>query len=222
MTTLRDSLFAGGDSDGVQSGVGVSIIDNEFRGIYDKGENHTDAIQLIGATGAIVRGNFVHDSATGIVAYDGLRSAIIEDNVIALENRASGIEVYSDESSIIRHNTLFDGTCTALARAEGVRCGLIELNRKPGTPPGWDTLVVDNIATEITTNNGSTMQPSHHNLLSALAGPLDTLGSPLYVGGEHPKVYEDFALAASSPGKAAASDGTDVGARPRPHAIPSR
>ena len=49
--TIRDSLFAGGDADGIQTGVGVEIVDNEFRDILEKGPNHTDAIQLIGARG---------------------------------------------------------------------------------------------------------------------------------------------------------------------------
>ncbi len=107
--TIANSLLAGGDTDGVQSGVGVNVVNNEFRDIKEAGgTNHTDNVQLLGAAGSIIRGNWVHTSGgttQGIAAYDGLRSSLIEQNVVDIP-RAWGIEVYADQGSTIRHNTL--------------------------------------------------------------------------------------------------------------------
>ncbi|HEX5926801.1 MAG TPA: right-handed parallel beta-helix repeat-containing protein, partial [Baekduia sp.] len=111
--TISNSLFANGNADGIQTGVGVNIINNEFRNIHENGPNdtaHTDAIQLLGAAGSVVRGNYIHNTADGIVAYDGIQSALIENNVIDLVNGRWGIELYSDNGSTIRHNTLVYGT----------------------------------------------------------------------------------------------------------------
>ena len=97
--TIQNSLLAGGDSDGVQSGVGVNIINNEFRDILEDGPNHTDSIQLLGARGSVIRGNWLHNNTSGIVAYDSVDQALIEDNVIDLPDRPWGIELYSDTGS---------------------------------------------------------------------------------------------------------------------------
>ena len=35
--TIKDSLFDGGNADGIQTGVGVNIIGNEFRNIHETG-----------------------------------------------------------------------------------------------------------------------------------------------------------------------------------------
>ncbi len=150
--TIRDSLFAGGDADGIQTGVGVDIVDNEFRDILEKGPNHTDAIQLIGARGSVIRGNYIHDSSSGIVAYDGVSHVTIEDNVVALAGRPWAVELYSDAGSVVRHNTLAPGACDY-----DLPCGILEVNRKPGDPRGRGTEVTANIAADISIQNGSTL-----------------------------------------------------------------
>jgi hypothetical protein len=45
------------------------------------------------------------------------------------------------------------------------------------------------------------------------ASGTDFIGVPVYVGGENPSTWADYALAPGSPGKGAASDGLDVGIR---------
>jgi len=211
--TIQNSLLAGGDADGVQSGVGVNIINNEFRDILEKGGgNHTDAIQLIGAKGSIVRGNYIHDVATGIVAYDGLDHATIEDNVIDLTRRGKrpwGIEVYSDSGSVVRHNTVVHGAHCLFDAA----CGSIALDRKSGQPPGSGTVVTDNIATSVILNNGSTVAAQKRNLFRTRGGPGNLTGVPTYAGGPAPTAYLGFRLAAGSAGAGDGSDGTDVGIR---------
>jgi hypothetical protein len=207
--TVRDSLLAGGDSDGIQSGVGLEIIRNEFRDIVEHGPNHTDAIQLIGARGTVVRGNYIHRSSSGIVAYDGIEGALIEDNVIDLPGRPWGIELYSDSGSTVRHNTLKPGACEW-----NLPCGIIELNRKREDPAGRGTIVTDNVAADISVQNGSTAAARHHNLLASGGVGGDINGSPEFAESGDPTRYEGFRLGHGSPGRNAASDGGDVGIRP--------
>lgn len=204
--TIQRSLFAGGDADGVQTGVGVTLLDNEFRDILDNGPNHTDAIQLLGASGAVVRGNYIHNCASGIVAYDGIDHATIENNVIDLRGRPWGIELYSDDSSLVRHNTLRSGACDF-----NLPCGIISLNRKSADDAGRGTVVRDNIATQIDVENGSTLAAHDHNLLRTANGSGDVIGTPVFTGGAAPTSYAGFRLATGSPGRAAASDGTNIG-----------
>jgi hypothetical protein len=207
--TVQNSKLFGGSSDGVQAGAGVNIINNEFYNIKEGtcADCHTDAIQLIGAKGSVVRGNYIHDTASGIVAYDGIQSALIEDNVIDLPNRPWAIELYADENSIVRHNTATYGTTCVY----NLPCGLIAIDRKSQDPAGRGTRVYDNIATRIDINNGSTVAERHHNLLRQGATGTDMSGAPTYSGGSAPTSYNGFTLSAGSLGKGAASDGSDIG-----------
>jgi len=210
--TIQNSLMDGGSADGVQTGVGVNIIGNEFRNIREGScsDCHTDAIQLLGAADSVIRGNYIHDSATGIVAYDGLTRATIQDNIVDLGGRPWAIEVYADNGSVIRHNTLvYRSNCNY-----NQPCGTLTLDRKAADAAGRGTIVVDNIATSITTLNGSTYAQRDHNLVRS--GPVsgDIAGSPIYLGGVLPTTLGGFKLAAGSPGAGAAANpaGSDIGA----------
>jgi hypothetical protein len=209
--TISRSLFAGGDADGIQTGVGVRIVDNEFRDILGHGgPNHTDAIQLLGAPHAVVRGNYIHHSDSGIVAYDGLAAATIEDNVVDLTEPGSmrpwGIEVYSDNGSTVRHNTLKYGRCKYR-----LPCGLIDINRKQGDPAGQGTTVTDNVATQISLQNGSALARRGGNLVRIDAEDGDRRGVPKFAGGRDPDDYRGFLLAPGSPGRRSASDSSNPG-----------
>jgi len=61
------------------AGAGVNILYNEFCNIREGScsDCHTDAIQLLGAADSVIRGNYIHDVSTGIVAYDGVSGALI-------------------------------------------------------------------------------------------------------------------------------------------------
>ena len=84
--TIRDSLFEGGNSDGVQNGGrGVRILDNEFRNMHqiDGADGvHADSIQLYGSAETVIRGNYFHHVAVGIMCADGCDHEVIEDNVL--------------------------------------------------------------------------------------------------------------------------------------------
>lgn len=210
--TIQNSQMDGGSADGVQTGVGVNIIGNEFSNIREGScsDCHTDAIQLLGAAGSVIRGNYIHNVATGIVAFDGVTRATIEYNVIDTQGRPWGIELYADDNSIIRHNTLlYRANCDYNST-----CGTISLDHKAADPAGRGTIIVDNIATSIATVNGSTYAERHHNLLRSGAVSGDVAGSPIYVGGTIPVTRAGFQLAGNSPGKTAASSpaGGEIGA----------
>jgi Right handed beta helix region/Bacterial TSP3 repeat len=206
--TIAHSLFADGNADGVQTGVGVNIVGNEFRNITEGSCSscHTDPIQLIDAPGAVVRGNYIHNTADGIVAYDGLRNAKIEDNVVDLVSGRWGIELYSDRNSVVRRNTLVYGRGCAYAP-----CGWIMLDRKIQDPAGRGTVIVGNIATAISFADGSTAARQDDNLVRRGGHRGDRHGRPTFIGGAHPSTWWGFALANRSRGRFAASDGGDVG-----------
>lgn len=210
--TIRNSLLSGGDSDGVQAGCGVNIVNNEFRNIQaGGGANHTDNIQLIDAPGSVVRGNWIHASGEtqGLGAYDGLVRATIEDNVVDIR-RASGIEIYSDRGSTVRHNTLkyYPPGCFF-----GEPCGAIDINRKSQDDAGEGTVVVNNVATAVIVQSGSTVAERHHNLVRRYVRRGDRRRVPRFAGGSSPGSYGGFRLAGGSPGERAASDSQDVGIR---------
>jgi hypothetical protein len=211
--TVMNSLMDGGNSDGIQTGVGMNIINNELRNIRETGPSdpaHSDAMQLIAAPGVLVRGNWVHDDASGIVAYDGIDHATIEDNVVDIP-RTWGIELYSDKGSIVRHNTVVYRPIGCYSG--NTPCGFIDINRKSADPAGTGTVVQDNVTTGVTTQNGSAIATRNHNMVRQSVGSGDFTGTPAFVGGAKPTSWLGFRLTAGSPGHAKASDGVDVGVR---------
>jgi hypothetical protein len=62
--------------------------------------------------------------------------------------------------------------------------------------------------------NVPTLAEDYNLLPSGGEGAHDIHGQPVFVGGASPTSYAGFALAPGSPGKGAASDGTDVGVQP--------
>lgn len=196
--TIRNSLFRGGSADGIQTSVGVNIINNEFDSISEEGDTlaHSDSIQLLGAYGSVVRGNYIHDGSTGIVGYDGVSNVLIENNVVGTSGRTDAIELLSDTNSTIRHNTVL---------------GSIFLGHKPADPAGSGTIIEDNIAMFISENDGSTSSVRRNNLLASAARPEEALGVATYIGGVIPNSYSGFELANGSAGKSAATNGSDIG-----------
>jgi hypothetical protein len=207
--TVQNSLLRGGNTDGVNAGSPLTILNNEFDNITEKSSNdcaHTDPIQLYGGHHMIIRGNYIHDSADGIVAYDGTHDNLIENNVIELVSGRWGLELYSDKNSIVRHNTLVYGTGCAYAP-----CGYLVLDHKSSDPAGSGTIIENNIATTVDLNNGSTASVNTKNMLRSGASGTNFNGIPVFVGGSAPTTWAGFKLAAGSPGIGAASDGGNVG-----------
>lgn len=211
--TIRACEMRGGSTDGVQAEGGVNVIGCRFIDLVPNGPNHTDNIQLVhGAKGSVIRGNLIQADAKtqGITAYQGPERAVIEYNVVDIR-RFAGIELFSDDGSVVRHNTVVHHPpgCDG-----GSECGGIDITRLLHQEPSRGTVVVDNIATYISVKNGSTLAERHHNMVRRYRHPADLLGNPVFAGGASPSSYAGFALVPGSPGEGAASDATDIGARP--------
>ena len=63
-----------------------------------------------------------------------------------------------------------------------------------GSPAGYETQVYDNVAAWILAENGSTLMPPHHNLVTRDWQDEDVPGSPVFAGGADPVSYEGFFL----------------------------
>jgi hypothetical protein len=209
---VQNSTLRNGAGDGIQSGAGITILNNEFDNIQEGTFTsfHTDSIQLFGrgAAKTIVKGNYIHDGADGFTAYDGLGNATIENNVISSDSTNRCLEIYydnagtGDDPSTVQHNTLING-CT------------LNLNTKPGVyPAGVGTIVRDNIFTGGQGySNGSTAGVNTHNMCPSTCGGNNAVanltGTPSFIGPS--TVHDGYLLSSGSAGKNAASDGTDVG-----------
>ena len=214
--TIRNNLFTGGNADGIQNGSNGTLIEgNRFVDIRQgDGGAHTDAIQLYGSKNTIIRQNFFHDVSMCIMAPDEADHELIEDNVCVQRvgnGLVGGLQLGSDDGSIIRHNTWYDSG--ARDCDYNTRCGIMSFGHKPADDLSQNTQVYDNVVAEISQLEGN--QAEHHNLFtsSRRSGTGDIFGMPTYVGGQRPTTYEGYKLAPGSVGKGAASDGLDVGAR---------
>jgi hypothetical protein len=216
--TIQNSTFGpGGNSDGVQNGSnGTQFLNNRFLSIHQiDGSSgvHADAIQLYGSQNTVIRGNLMYDVADCIMAPDGADHEVVENNACYSSGQGAAFTFESDNGSIIRHNTLLD-TGAAQTCDYGIRCGELRLGNKSGDPAGRGTVVTDNIMAFISIPEGSQTYGSEgYNLMTAGKGPAstDATGTPVYVGGAIPSTFAGYALAAGSPGKGSASDGTDRG-----------
>ncbi len=213
--TVKNSEFVGGLSDGIQNGSnGTRILGNRFHDLEPGTPNgvHTDAIQLYGSKNTVIRGNYIHDVPDAIMAPDGTDHEVIENNVIQGDKGGYpyAVTIWSDQGSIIRHNTFADGPCLF-----NLRCGIVSIGSKSGQPAGRGTVIEDNILLDISVGDGNASVASRgFNLLAGgrPSGPGEARGKPVYVGGPDPNSRRDFLLAPGSPGRGDASDGLDVGA----------
>ncbi len=213
--TIRNSEFRGGVSDGIQNGSnGTRILNNTFHDLEEGTPDgvHTDAIQLYGSRNTVIRGNYFYDLIIpAIMSPDGADHEIIEDNVIQgdPDGYPYAVTLFSDDGSIIRHNTFADGPCHF-----NLPCGILRIGAKSGDPVGHGTVVEDNILGEISVEAGSLARRSH-NLIAhdQASGTAEIAGRPTYVGGPSPTTYAGHALARGSLGQGNARDGLDRGAR---------
>lgn len=203
--TVKNSDIENGDLDGVHlGGSGVLVLGNTFKNLCDHNVNHTDNIQLVGGTQVRIAGNYIYEAqhcpTQGITSFDGgTNGVIIEDNVIDIP-RDWGIELYSDQNSTVRHNTLVFHPKSYSEFNTGA--GQIAIDRKSQDPAGSGSQVYDNIATSVGFANGSTGSARGN-----VNGETAVYLAP-------PASWTAFKLSAHSPvGVKAASDGLNAGAR---------
>jgi hypothetical protein len=100
------------------------------------------------------------------------------------------------------HNTVAGGSAIDCASKSGL--------------PASTTRVVDNIAPGLNLNDypvHCTPAQNTHNLWASGGTSPNFSGTPSYTGGPSPSTYAGFKLAVGSPGRGAADDSLDIGAR---------
>lgn len=197
-TTIKNSHFSGGCADGIfvsGNSTGTLISGNEFTGILQASCSpaHIDPIQLYGSDHTTITGNYFHNNSTGIMSPDGNGSPFtVTENVFAGTGEYPwGIVDGGGTSDVIRHNTLTGGYAVEVGRSNAGSNSSGETVRDNIVPAGVQLLAPQ-------PSSGVTQD---HNVFS----------NPTFVGGASPTTYASFHLAAGSPGKSAASDGSDVG-----------
>src|SRR5262249_19075473 len=142
---------------------------------------------------------------------DGTDHETIEDNLFVgrVDGYAWQIVLGADKGTTVSHNTLVDAACEF-----NVRCGVIRVDGGNPGVPSQGTVIRDNVVTALAVGSGSTAAQEDYNLVAATGakGSHDVHGRPRYAGTGG--TWNDYLLAADSPGKAAASDGSDVGIAP--------
>ena len=215
--TLENSYFANGDLDGIHFGGGSGdlIKNNFFTNLCDRNVNHTDNIQFQGGSQIAITGNYIYSPgptsstdcvAGGIDSYDaGTNGVLIENNVIDT-TRDWGIELYSDQNSIVEHNTVAYHPDSYSAFNSGD--GQIDIDRKSQDPAGTGTHVYNNVA-RVDFTNGSTRGTADHNTDPSTV----TYTSPCTSGCAQTSktIHDNYLLASGSPGTNAASDSTNTG-----------
>jgi hypothetical protein len=212
--TISNSTFNGGCSKGIQvmgGAYGVQILNNEFANLSQTGCDplHVGGIQLYGGFHSHLKGNYFHDngdSAGGLsMPADGGDGSLIEDNVwVCTCIYPWSIQAAGNHNLLIQHNTFAGG-------------GGIHFYTEQNQVAA-NNVIRDNVFTDPT--NGITWDSvsggwgTHdHNLDSGLSGTGEITGTALWTGGSKPNSYGGYHLATGSPGKGAASDGTDMGIR---------
>ena len=210
--TISNSTFNGGCSKGIQflgDSMGAQVLHNEFANLSQSGCDpiHIGGIQLYGTEHVLLKGNYFHDngdSAGGLsIVYDGTYDSVIEDNVwVCTCIYPWSIQAGMLQNTIVRHNTFAGG-------------GGIHFQHDGTAPFAHGNHIYDNVFTDptnaITDSSGADWGTEDHNLNSGLAGIGDITGTPVWTGGSKPTSYGGYHLAPASPGKSAASDGTDIG-----------
>jgi hypothetical protein len=207
--TITNSHFGGGCSDGVQvigHPYGVQIgPGNEFTGLMQSGcDAHVDAIQLYGGTRTVVTSNFFHDNGDGsggIMSPDGDDYVTVAGNVFVCSCEYPwSIAAGGADGWAIKHNTFVGG-----------QLRIADANNGDSSS---GNLVRDNLWTK---RGGLSTEGDYgtndHNLNSGQPGTGNRTGTPVFVGGAHPTSRAGFKLAPRSPGRNAASDGSDMGIR---------
>jgi hypothetical protein len=208
---VQNSTLRNGAADGVQVYPAIKILNNEFDNIEEGAfpQYHSDSIQFFSdgtVNQTVIRGNYIHDGADGIAAYDGAGNALIENNVVGSDATNRCLELYHDNAgtgndpSTVRHNTLINGCTLSLDTKDTAGTGtIIQNNIIPGG---------------IGAGHGSTAGLIDHNMCTgACGGGSETghiSGSASFVSSS-PSSHDDFLLKTTSTGHNAASDGTDVG-----------
>jgi hypothetical protein len=211
VTISNSHLGGGGCSDGVQivgNAYGVQIgPGNEFEDLTQGScAAHVDPIQLYGSRYTLITGNWFHNNTTGIAIFDGGDHETVTGNVIGGSYHA--IAAFGAcVQCVFTHNVVTQNR--------------LDWSSKAGTGPSSLTARDNVFLVDPPTTAGSpvagTLTEDHNLCVRSHADcdhATDRYGTPVFVGGSNPASFtsrDQYRLAAGSPGKNAASDGTDIG-----------
>jgi len=212
--TIKNSEIHDGCWDGIQFATGASGArgvtigpNNEFHNIKQGScSAHVDSIQFVGGpgnAGPTITGNYFHDITHCMVMFDGSDPATITNNVcVAPDDPSNGFNLGgSTSSTIVQHNTLVGANTTfnCTYSSGGNVCKAAISNNLVQIP--------------VQLNGGGSPTVNNYNLCmtGTCAGSNSLAGSPTFVGGASPNTYAGYALASTSMGQNAASDGKAIG-----------
>ena len=164
--TVQNSLMDGGNADGIQTGVGMNIINNEIRNIRETGPSdpaHSDAMQLIAAPG-VRRARQLGPRRR--VRHRRLRRHRPRDD--RGQRRRHPADV--GHRALLRQRA----RSSATTRSSTDRPAAIRATRpaasststaSPSDPAGTGTIVQDNVTTGVTIQNGSPAATRNHNMV---------------------------------------------------------
>jgi hypothetical protein len=210
--TIQNSHFGGGGcSDGIQSGApGIRILRNEFANLTQGScSQHVDPIHLWGADNALVEGNYIHDTSTGIVEFDCCQSGMTFRNnvVVNVSTGTQALNIGGDPDDVVEHNTFVN----------------VDFNPSyAGTTCTTNLTFRNNVIRNGSVFNGcaaigktATYLVNNFQLCSSTCAGANSLsGSAVFVGGATPTTWAGYALANTSPGFTAGSDGQSMGVVP--------
>jgi hypothetical protein len=205
--TISNSHFSGGCSDGIQligDTYGVVISGNEFSNINQSGCDpvHADPIQIVDGKATVITGNYFHDNGSGsggLMAGLAFNATVVSNNVFVC-TCVYPWSVFAGGAANwkVSHNTFVGG-------------GQLRFEVFNGNTPSGN-LVRDNVfMAGGGISSSSSYGSNDHNLNAGVSGTGNMPGTPIFVGGSNPTTYAGYRLTSGSPGKGAASDGTDMG-----------
>jgi hypothetical protein len=210
---VTNNIFGpGGCSDGIQIGSYGVVVGpgNVFTGLVQGGcAAHVDAIQGYGQSHTVVTGNHFIDNTVDLGFYDGGNTEVFTHNVLQhSSSNGQAVQLGTIRNPVIQHNTIWNAT--------------INVNGKPENGPSTNLLLQDNIfigssrvnLTQNGTPGACTNCVVTHNLFATsgnASGTNNIIGSPTFAGGSSPSSIAGYQLTATSVGKGAATDGTDMG-----------
>lgn len=221
--TIKNSLFSGqpssasAASDGVFLGGNAQNITigprNIFRDIIQSncGSVHCDAIQMYGnGSNTTITGNYFVNNTVHVGNYDGGSPNMkIVHNIFAGGQGGQNLQIGGVRGMLMEHNT-FHKVVLGIGTKSGntPHSGWIVQNNifdgasftASGDQPGCGSDCV--MRSNLKSNGGSTNPTGTNNIT----------GNAIYQGVGSPTNWEGWKLAPNSPGKNAATDGTDMGA----------
>lgn len=221
--TIKNSLFSGEPPNPADASDGLMLIGNStnvtvgpgnvFRDIIQDncGSVHCDAIQMYGnGSGTTITGNYFVNNTVHVGNYDGDSPNMkITNNIFDRGRSGQSLQIGGVHGMLMEHNTFHEvvlgiGTKSADAQHSGwvVQNNIFDASSftASGDQPGCGSDCV--MRSNLKSNGGSTNPTGTQNIV----------GNAIFVGVGSVTNIAGWQLAVGSPGKNAATDGTDMGA----------